>query len=276
MKVKKFFANFIVLLIFSAVVFFIGWIQFYVRPGTCAIMKSKTGGLYHSVVVPGVFTWRWERLLPTNVSLEIFDLSVYKATQSVSGELPSASFYSSRFSDKKVDFSYDVEISVSMSLSPEGIYKLVSENKITSNNDLKGFYDAKAKLAASLVAAYLVSSSLLVKPSALSQKEIQEVIEKKASEFDGIFISSVELLDSKIPDVELYNLAKANYASYLELLNSKMAQKAESQAEFFVEQDRTLAQLEKLGSMLQKFPQLEEMFKTGDAAQIINAVKSMR
>ena len=108
------------------------------------------------------------------------------------------------------------------------------------------------------------------------QKEIQEVIEKKASEFDGIFISSVELLDSKIPDVELYNLAKANYASYLELLNSKMAQKAESQAEFFVEQDRTLAQLEKLGSMLQKFPQLEEMFKTGDAAQIINAVKSMR
>ena len=92
MKVKKFFANFIVLLIFSAVVFFIGWIQFYVRPGTCAIMKSKTGGLYHSAVVPGVFTWRWERLLPTNVSLEIFDLSVYKATQSVSGELPSASF----------------------------------------------------------------------------------------------------------------------------------------------------------------------------------------
>ena len=163
-----------------------------------------------------------------------------------------------------------------MSLSPEGIYKLVSENKITSNNDLKGFYDAKAKLAASLVAEYLVSSSLLVKPSALSQKEIQEVIEKKASEFDGIFISSVELLDSKIPDIELYNLAKANYASYLELLNSKMAQKAESQAEFFVEQDRTLAQLEKLGSMLQKFPQLEEMFKTGDAAQIINAVKSMR
>lgn len=276
MKVKKFFANFIVLLIFSAVVFFIGWIQFYVRPGTCAIMKSKTGGLYHSAVVPGVFTWRWERLLPTNVSLEILDLSVYKATQSVSGELPSASFYSSRFSDKKVDFSYDVEISVSMSLSPEGIYKLVSENKITSNNDLKGFYDAKAKLAASLVAEYLVSTSLLVKPSALSQKEIQEVIEKKASEFDGIFISSVELLDSKIPDVELYNLAKANYASYLELLNSKMAQKAESQAEFFVEQDRTLAQLEKLGSMLQKFPQLEEMFKTGDAAQIINAVKSMR
>ena len=55
-----------------------------------------------------------------------------------------------------------------------------------------------------------------------------------------------------------------------------MAKKAESQAEFFVEQDRTLAQLEKLGAMLQKFPQLEEMFKTGDAAQIINAVKSMR
>ena len=137
MKVKKFFANFIVLLIFSAVVFFIGWIQFYVRPGTCAIMKSKTGGLYHSAVVPGVFVWRWERLLPTNVSLEIFDLSVYKANQSVSGELPNAAFYSSRLSDKKVDFSYNVEISVSMSISADGIYNLVSKNKINKNEDLK-------------------------------------------------------------------------------------------------------------------------------------------
>ncbi len=276
MKVKKFFANLIVLLIFSAAVFFIGWIQFCVRPGTCAIMKSKTGGLYNSAIVPGVFTWRWERLLPTNVSLEIFDLSVYKTTQSVSGKLPGADFYSSRISDKKVDFSYKVEISVSMSLSPDGIYKLVSENKITSNEDLQGFYDAKAKLAASLVAEYLVSESSLVKPSALSQTEIQNVIEKKSSEFEGIFISSVELLESRIPDIDLYNLSKANYASYLELLNSKMSQKAEAQAEYFVEQDRTLSQLEKLGAMLQKYPQLEEMFKTGDAAQIINAVKSMR
>ncbi|MGN0728222.1 hypothetical protein [Treponema sp.] len=276
MKARKFFVNAVILLIFSAVVFFIGWIQFYVSPGTCAIMSSKTGGLYSSAIVPGKFTWRWERLLPTNVSLQMFDLSVYSSTQSVSGELPGAAFYSSRFSEKKVDFSYDVQISVSMCVSPEEIHRLVSENKITSGEDLPAFYDSKARLIASLVADYLVANSRLVTPSALTQQEILDVLGKSPSEFKGISVSSVELLAAKIPDVELYNIAKENYASYLELLNSKMAKKADSQAEFFVEQDRTLAQLEKLGVMLQRFPQFEEMFKTGDAADIINAVRALK
>ena len=89
MKIKKFFANIVILAIFAAVVFYIGWITFLVKPGFCAVMSSKTSGIYEKPVMSGAMTWRWERLLPTNVTLETFDLAPFKSTQVVSGELPS-------------------------------------------------------------------------------------------------------------------------------------------------------------------------------------------
>ncbi len=284
MKIKRFFGNIIVLLIFALVVFFVGWVQFSVKPGTCSIMKSKTSGLYSSAIVPGVFTWRWERLLPTNVTLENFDLSVYKSTQTVSGELPSAELYASHFFDsissglksKEIDFSYSVTVTVSMALSPEGILDLVRENTISKSEDLEGFYESKARLIASLVTDYLVSTSSLVNPSSFDRNEILSIVSKKQSEFENIEISEIEIETSQIPDIELYKKAKEGYESYIELLSSKMLQKADEQAELFSEQDRTIVQLEKLGVLMQKYPKLEELFKTGDAAQIMGALRSLK
>lgn len=275
MKVKRFFSNILVLLIFSAAVFFIGWIQFSVKPGSCAIMTSKTGGLYEKPVVSGVFTWRWERLLPTNVSLAFFDLSARTYVQTVSGELPSAQLYSSRLPEKNADFSYSVQVSVSLCASPEKIHSLAAENKIASDSDLASFYEAKSKVAATRIAEFLISrpQPSYVSPAALTQQELAEIAAGSPGEFSGITLSSVQILDAKIPDIRLYSQCRENYSAYLSLLRAKMEQKAEHQAEMIAEQDRVMAQLEKLGSMMQKYPQIEELLKTGDAAQIMNALR---
>lgn len=275
MKVKRFFSNVFVLLIFAAAVFFIGWIQFSVKPGSCAIMRSKTGGLYGKPVVSGIFTWRWERLLPTNVSLDVFDLSARSSVQTVSGELPGAALYASRLSEKNVDFSYSVKAAVTLCVSPEKIHSLCAENKIASNDELDAFCESKAKLFASYVAEFLFSRSEApqIQPSALPDSELKKIAAAHPEEFSGITVSSAEITEAKIPDLRLYRQCRENYAAYLELLRAKMEQKAEHQAQLFVEQDRTMAQLEKLGSMMQKYPQLEELFKTGDAAQIMNALR---
>lgn len=275
MKVKRFFSNILVLLIFSAAVFFIGWIQFSVKPGSCAIMTSKTGGLYEKPVVSGVFTWRWERLLPTNVSLAFFDLSARTYVQTVSGELPGAQLYSSRLPEKNADFSYSVQVSVSLCASPEKIHSLAAENKIASDSDLASFYEAKSKVAATRIAEFLISrpQPSYVSPAALTQQELAEIAASSPGEFSGITLSSVQILDAKIPDIRLYSQCRENYSAYLSLLRTKMEQKAEHQAEMIAEQDRVMAQLEKLGSMMQKYPQIEELLKTGDAAQIMNALR---
>ena len=135
MKAKKFFGNLVVLAIFGAVIFYIGWITFRVKPGYCAVMTSKTCGIYEKPVVAGAFTWRWERLLPTNVTLETFDLSPYKTTQVVSGELPSAKLYKD-YAGSSADFSYNIKFNISMSISPEQIVVLYRNNVIRTNEDL--------------------------------------------------------------------------------------------------------------------------------------------
>ncbi len=273
MKAKKFFANVVVLLIFAAAVFFAGWIQFLVKPGFCAVMKSKTGGIYGEAVVPGKFLWRWERLLPTNVSLEIFSLSPRKISSTVSGELPGAALYSSRLSEKNVDFSYGIEFSVGVSISAEEILRLVKENVISSDADLDSLLESRAKLLSSLLADSILKNSAgkFSVPSGISQAEISQITEKNP-DFKGISVSSVEILNAKIPDVALYEKARENYASYLNLVNQRLEARAESQAEIFLEQDRMVSLFEKLGSMMQKYPQVEELLKIGDVQQIVNTL----
>ena len=118
MTVKRFFANIIVLAVFAAAVFFIGWVQFFVKPRHCAVMQSKTGGIYSKPIVPGSFEWRWERLLPTNVTLTAFSTEPVNSVQTVSGTLPGGETYSSLL-EGNPSFSYSMTLQITASVAPK-------------------------------------------------------------------------------------------------------------------------------------------------------------
>ncbi|MCQ2241456.1 hypothetical protein [Treponema sp.] len=277
MKAKKFFGNIMILAIFAAAIFYIGWITFRVKPGFCAVMTSKTSGVYEKPIVAGAFTWRWERLLPTNVTLETFDLTPYKTTQAVSGELPGAKLYKD-YAAASADFSYNIKFNIAMSISPEQILNLYRENKIKTNEDLQEYYGTKAKIAASLIADAMVknNSGATVQPSALTESKLLEIIMESKKEFEGIAFSSVEISDCSLPDIEIYNKAKESYESFLAMLNAKLEQYADKNAESYIEMDRTLKQFEKIGDLMKTYPHLQDMFKSGDAAAVINALKTIK
>ena len=272
MKVKRFFANVIVLLIFAALVFFAGWVQFAVKPGSCALMESKTGGLYDKPIVAGVFTWRWERLLPTNVKLTKFTLSPQKETASVTGQLPSGELYASFMSDKVADFSYNVETDVSLSFSPEAVHSLYSQGKISCDDDLKAYSSSAASLFASLLAEHLIETGQAVQNAALSQEEIRSIVQKKAEDFEGISVLSAQVVSSKIPDIALYERLKADCTAYLDSLKDKMEEQAQKQAEVSANQEKAIVRLERLGEVLSKYPQLEELFKTDEGSKILGTL----
>lgn len=277
MKIKKFFANIVILAIFAAAVFYIGWITFLVKPGFCAVMSSKTSGIYEKPVMSGAMTWRWERLLPTNVTLETFDLAPFKSTQVVSGELPSSKFYKD-FSSEKANFSYNIKLNFTMSISAEEILELYKNNKIRTNDDLLEYYENRAKLAASFVSKSLFDNhnEYLIKPTALSEEEILKILMSNKNEFKGIAFSSVEVSDSVLPDIDVYYSARKAYEEYLSTLKSKMEDKASRQAENILEQDKLASQFEKIGEVMKKYPNLQDLFKNSDAASVLNAVNSIR
>ena len=116
----------------------------------------------------------------------------------------------------------------------------------------------------------------MVKLSALSESQILEILMNSKNEFKGMAISSVEIADCKIPDIEIYNKAKDSYDSFQKMLESKLEVQAGKNAESYVEMDKTMKQFEKIGSLMKTYPNLQDMFKTGDAAAIINALKSVK
>lgn len=273
-KAKKILWNFIILLIFAIVVFFFGWIQFLVKPGTCAIMTSKTSGLYKEAIIPGKFLWRWEHLLPTNVHLENFSLKSFTSNQIVQGFLPSGDIYSSEF-DKNLDFSYRFNMDINLNVNPQKIYELYKSNKIQNDDDLQKFLEQNAKSLSFLIAEEILKSnendSFYVQNEILDETFINRILNK--NNFDGIQINSIELKNSKIPDVKFYNKIKNFYDAYLENIQSKIDKRAEEQAQKILDEDRTLKRLEQFAELIKKYPELNDLAKNGDLTSLMNTLR---
>lgn len=212
---RRFFANLFILIIVAAIVFYIGWIQFSIKPGTCGVMVSKTSGVLKNPVLPGQFAWRWEKLLPTNANLIVFSMDSYKSEQEYSGTLPSNIVYE-KLLDNNVDFSYDIKMSINLSMTPEEIVKHVASNEIKNQEDLEKFLENKAMIMAKEIAEYLLNAAkdkVITHPKALDSDTLNFLV-SKSSDFNSIVLNSVEFESVKIPDFEMYENAKSLYETY--------------------------------------------------------------
>ena len=102
---RKFNICLFILILFSGVVFYIGWTQFKVDSDKCGVLVSKTSGVCEEPVIPGEFSWHWELLLPTNAQIKQFSIEPQTINKTVKGELPSGSIYSQLYTSND-NFSY--------------------------------------------------------------------------------------------------------------------------------------------------------------------------
>ena len=202
---KKFSISLFILLVFSALVFFIGWTQFKVKAESVGVVISKTSGVDPLPVENGKFSWHWQFLLPTNASLRTFEIKPVNTTKTVSGELPSGNMYSSIFNSSD-NFSYSFSFSISITISPQAIVELVKLNKITNTEDLHEYLENAADKIAQLSADYYLkkaSESLSFRPESVRRDDLLRNI-KIYEEFPEIELSVFAVTKSKIPDYELY------------------------------------------------------------------------
>ena len=278
MKKGRFFANIIVLIIVATAVFFIGWMQFHVKPGNCGVLVSKTSGVYEKPIVQGDFTWKWEKLLPTNADLRVFKMEPYSYVQTISGSLPSADIYSKQIKDNP-DFTYSITLYVSLSYTPNGIVQMVKKYDTKNQNELEKNLEAKAQIAAKKVIEYFLEkkeNDLSFSTNAVTDAELKEIIQKNPSDFENIEIVSVEVKKSKLPDMGLYKKAKESFNIYQDAVVESLKSAAAEQAVAIIEEDRSMERLDKLGKLLQKYPELQDIFKNGDITSILNALRNVK
>ena len=254
---KKFLITLLILIILGAVAFFFGWVQFSVPIGSFGVMQSKTHGIDPNPIVPGEFRWVWYKLIPTNVKISVFRLEPVQHSAVTSGSLPSGNVYA-LFAGGQIDFSWEIETSFSYTLKSSNLIPLVTENNITSQEELSVYYTGLSSEIESFMISFITSpenteefEQIMSGASTLMEKLIAE-------QFHAIGNFSYKLKIIKYPDFRLYYQVRELYEDYIgkqrDYTSSLMGEKASSRIEMMLKMD----ELERYGELLTKYPILLE------------------
>lgn len=250
---KKFFVLLILLLMAGGAVFYLGWVQMEIPPNTVGVVFSKTWGWELAPLEPGKFSWRWEKLLPRNMSLYLFPLETYSAELSLSGHLPSGELYS-LFLEGQPDFRYQLGIQVSYRFKADHLPLLASQDGLlpeTLADFAKGLEVGMAESAREILQDFFSS------PSANLSHFSTEIIKKKILERYGFLeLLSLNLSERVLPDPDLYEKGREMYFSVLDARKKAVADSSRDMAVEDLRDERELERLKKYGEVLTRYPSL--------------------
>lgn len=278
MKKSRIIANIILLVIVAVAVFMIGWVQILVKPGQAGVLVTKTNGVGEKLILPGKFSWKWQRLLPTNAQIRVFNMSPYSFVQNVKGQLPSSEIYSKQIKENP-DFSYNVSLNIQIKASEKGLSNIVKNTDAKKDDDLKAYLEIRSAVLAKIITDYLFEQALenpKFIANSITKEMLSQIVKINQNEFENVEITDIAITNAQIPDLDLYNKAKASYQAYLDSLTESLKKLAAEDAKNVLEDDRIMQRLEKFAALLEKYPQLQDVFKTNDASAIMNAIKAFR
>ena len=254
---KKFFVILLILLILGGMVFYFGWVQFSVPPGSYGVLRSKTHGMDPRVIREGEFRWCWYKLIPNNAEILVFTPKPVSHNLSSSGSLPSGNVYAA-IAGIQADFSWSVSGEFSFSVKPESIPELIQRERISSQNDLNALEDAYCRGIETLILNRL---NILAQDEAKMEKlilsgsppELNAEIETAFPELEKI---NCVVRTIRYPDYGLYKSARSLYNEYLATQQSVLQKNVERNAENNMEGKLKLDELEKIGEVLTRYPVL--------------------
>lgn len=213
-KGGKFFACFLIILIFSGVVFYFGWTQFKIKPNQFGFVVSKTCGIDKTPLEYGKFSWNWVFLIPKNAELILFDLSPYYIQKKSFGTLTNSENYKKLFNED-LDFNFEAEFDFKISVSKENITNLF-ENKVISNqSDLEKYINLASQNVCDSLLSYFLSEKekdFNFKPEQLSQNDFKAISDCE-NLFKNLEFSRISLISARLPDFEIYNKIRKEYIS---------------------------------------------------------------
>ena len=272
----------LIVLACAAAVFFFGWTQFSVPAGKYGVMLSKSGGYYPQAIIPGNFTWRWERIVPTNAQILIFDLTPRQVNYETDGSLPSADRYT-KILNTKENLSWGFGMDALVTLKPGQLVSVVEKNTIQTQEALESYIDAHIRAALQTI-MYRYVSQLIDNPyeyqqvktdyHALSEKIKDELIKTAGQDFS---VEAVTLTKLTIPDIHTYKIAEQAYNQYEQQREMLLAETAAKEAQYAASEQFQMDRLTKWGDFLAKYPHIIELIAVAqqDSKAALDALKSL-
>ena len=259
-KGLRFFITLLILIAAAGTVFWFGWVQFSLEEGEYAVVYSKSNGYESEVLRNGEFAWRWQALLPTNLTLHTFKLETRGVTVDRSGKLPSGDFYAAMVGED-VSFDWGIEVKIFYRMNPDSLPSLVADGLVAAELD-SHYNDFESRLSSEivrLIAAEVESDPEETIGNRLPRLEIG--IKDKAAAIDGrIIIVDAAVKDLSYPDLVLYAEARR---LVLDLMNKRQAVMTEVENAAVRRegiQSARLELLEEYGRVFDKYPILLDLF----------------
>jgi len=259
---KRLIALFLVLVIIAAVIFYFGWIQIRLDEDSYAVIFTKTGGWEEETISPGEFTWRWQRLLPTNLTLHEFTITPHSTSATLRGSLPSAATYGPLL-ESATPFSYVISVDVIYRLEPAALPRLVRDDGLRSDV-LDAHYDridtGMEQLITQSTLQLLEQPAQLTSPATAVAALVETLNATLVSSNPGLEIISVSPTRLDLPDIQLYLDTKQRYITILDARAEAMRIAAMALATDQTAIDVELARLERYGEILERYPILLDYF----------------
>jgi hypothetical protein len=259
---RKFFIVVFILLALGGTVFFSGWVQLKVPPGSYGVLRSKTHGIDGSLIREGEFRWVWFRLIPTNTDIQVFRPPRAERRINRRGTLPSAELYTG-FAAVDADFSYEFDAELSFLIDADSLIPLVRERDIRNQEELEAY-------AASL--ARDIEAFVLRRMEGLGEdgEELRRLMETGSgaglegevlSNFPAIRDFSCRISEIRYPDFRLYEQLRQLYADYLGKQREYILSATDGRAERQIDSRFRLDELASYGELLTRYPALLEYLK---------------
>ncbi|MFP4491409.1 MAG: hypothetical protein ACLFNZ_08030 [Spirochaetaceae bacterium] len=268
----KFLLTLFLLLAVGGAVFYFGWVQLRLPEHTYGVIFTKTGGWDTKTLKPGTFTWRWEGLIPTNMTLYRIPVEMQNARISREGDLPSGSVYSGTL-DTEGDFTYKVDFSFSYKLKPDHLPNLVM-NEGLNPDELSEWYgslnEQLISAAEEVVSREFEKTEEADNSDSLFSGLEELLLEKLSEDFPFIELKSVHPRSIDIPDMDLYHAAKDHYLNILETKEKTERETLEQKRSWKVSEESKLDVLEKYGKLFTEYPGLIRYFALKETGEFEN------
>jgi hypothetical protein len=244
-----------ILILLSGAVFYFGWIQIRIGPDTCAVAFTKTSGWDQEPLFPGRFIWRWERLIPGNMTIYTFPLVPQSFHVTLDGTLPSSEVYAALV-DGKANFAYSFDFSITFLLDPDQLPTLAAQEGIRPDT-LQNWYSAVIDRCCSEVSSFIRSRIGTVESA--DQLFSASALEEAISELLRTRVPMVEIVSAvpvsvSLPDLELYSVLRGNYGQIITTRTLTLAEATSRSAEREVALSDRLAELRAYGELLTEYP----------------------
>ena len=262
---KRFAILLVFVLLVAGAIFFFGWIQMRVPPDGYGVVFTRTHGWEDDVIEPGTFAWRWQGLIPTNLSLYVFESQPHRTPIGLSGTLPSG-----REIDAILDgsgaFSYDVRLVVQSRIIPGALPSLARDRDLRPERIDEYYRELDARIAQAAEEA--IMTLVGTHPERLSLDEhfqmiVDEVTGRIERQVEHVEIVAVTPERIELPDLQLYLTARELAMDVLRARATARREAAAQLATLDAQAERRFEQLERYGEILERYPVLLEYFRVG-------------